>query len=271
MKLNKESSKHFYRLCESILRCYDLANKEQLRNVLQTELMVTLDRILDTNSLVNDENNMFPSEGVVVITGPLNSLEDIAGNSVNNQVDVYIKVPYYLDEPDVVTGDGGEEFLNVRSVPKSTKLYLGKLTYTPSKCSFILNDELDPSLINMDLYTTCWNTNDPRNISNFLNDIFNRISKKGVYTTSNLLTSKTNNAIQHISYGKLLSYVKSVMPLTVGNETAIMRNILTDLLAVPVENVIIDRLDDDISFSVVLDDNNREAIDGINQALEQFI
>ena len=74
MKLNKESSKHFYRLCESILRCYDLANKEQLRNVLQTELMVTLDRILDTNSLVSDENNMFPSEGVVVITGPLNSL-----------------------------------------------------------------------------------------------------------------------------------------------------------------------------------------------------
>lgn len=271
MELSKESSKHFYRLCESILRRYDIADRDQLRNILQTELMVTLDKVLDSNSLLSEENDMFPCAGTVVITGPLNSLEDIARNGVNGQVQVYIKVPYYLDEPDVVTGDGGEEFLNVRSVPKSTKLFLGVLQYTPTRCSFTVNEELDPSLLDMDLYVSCWDTDDPRKVTNFLNDIFNRISKKGVYVTSNLLTSQTNNAIKHISYGKLLAYAKTLYPLTVGNESSIMKSILCDLLSVPVENVVIDRMNDDICFSVICDDNDLDVITAINTELEQFV
>ena len=270
MNLSKESMKHFNRLCESILRRYDIATRDQLRDTLQKELSVTLARVLD-NSSVSEENDMFPAEGVSVITAPLNSLEDIARNSVNGQVQVYIKVPYYLDEPDVVTGDGGEEFLNVRSIPKSTKLYLGVLSYSGSNCSFIISEELDPSLIDLDMYATCWNTNDPRLICNFLNDIYNRISKKGCYVTTNLLSSKTNDSIRHVSYGKLLAYAKSLYPLSFGNETSIMRNILQDLLGCAVQDVVIAKPDDDVSFAVVCNDNDEELIQCINTELERFM
>lgn len=271
MNLSRESSKHFSRLCESILRRYDIADRDQLRKTLQTELMVTLDRVLDGNSLVRDEYDMFPQEGVAVISAPLNSLEDIARNGADGKVEVYIRVPYYLDEPDTVTGDQGEEFLNVRSVPRNARLFVGSLAYTPTSCSFVASDDLDPSLIDLDMYATCWNTDDPRNVCRFLNDIFSRVSKKGVYVTSNSLTSPTNDYMRHVSYGKLLCYAKSLYPMTVGNESSIMRSILADLLGLDVQEVSIDRMRDDVGFVVILDDNNREAIETINARLEEFV
>lgn len=271
MILNKESAKHLNRLCESVLRKFNLADKAQLKGLLQNEINVTLDRFLTSNKLTSSKNDMFPAEGAAVILAPLNSLDDISRNSVNGSLDVYIRAEYYLDQPDVVTGDGGEEFLNTRSTLESTNLYLGTLKIAGNNISLILDDNVDPALIDIDLYSKCWDTGDPKNVVFFLNDIYNRLYKSGIYATSNLLSSPTNNAIIHISYGKLLAYAKGLYPFTVGNEAEIMRNILTDLLNMPVQNVIIDRPANDISFAVIVDDKDKQAIKGINQALEQFV
>lgn len=271
MILNKESSKHLNRLCESVLRKYNVADKAQLKSLLQDEINVTLDRFLDNNKLTSNRYDMFPAEGTAVILAPLNSLDDISRNSVNGNLQLYIRAKYYLDQPDVVTGDGGEEFLNTRSTMEGTDLYLGTLKIAGNNISLVLDDDVDPQLIDIDLYSKCWDTSDPRNVVFFLNDIYNRLYKSGIYATTNLLTSKTNDAIKHISYGKLLAYAKGLMPFTVGNEARIMQNILTDLLNTNVENVVIDRLGDDISFCVAIDDNDKEAIVGIDQALEQFV
>ena len=270
MDFSRETMKHLNRLCESVLRRYDIASREQLRDVLQRELSVTLSNVLNSNSLVSDDNDMFPSEGVAVIMAPLNSLEDVARNAVDGKVEIYLKVPYYLDTPDVVTGDGGEEFLNTRSVPESTKVYLGSLKYDKSKCSLVLSDELDPSFIDLDLYAICWNTTEPRNVCDLLNDIYSRMSKKGVYVTGNSLTSKTNDAVKHISYAKLLGYAKGMYPLTFGNETALLRNVLEDMLGTPVQDFAIAKPDDDVCFTVVLEDKSRDLTDAVNAVLENY-
>ena len=79
MDLDKESLKHLKRLCESVLWRYDVADKAQLRNVLQRELSVTLDRVLDSNSLAPSYDPR-PEPGVYVMTAPLNSLFDVLWN-----------------------------------------------------------------------------------------------------------------------------------------------------------------------------------------------
>ena len=271
MTLNKEAAKHLNRLCESILRKYNLADKAQLKSLLQDEINVTLDRFLVSNKLTSPRYDMFPAEGAAVILAPLNSLDDISRNSADGRLDVYIQAKYYLDQPDIVTGDGGEEFLNTRSTLESTNLYLGALKIAGNNISFVLDDNVDPSLVDIDLYSKCWDTCDPKNVVFFLNDIYNRLYKSGIYATTNSLASQTNNAILHISYGKLLAYAKGLYPFTVGNEAEIMRNILTDMLNTSVEKIVIDRPADDISFEVIVNDHDREVIEGINQALEQFV
>ena len=77
--------------------------------------------------------------------------------------------------------------------------------------------------------------------------------------------------IDHVTYGKLLAYAKTLYPLTFGKESLILKNVLQDMLGVPVENVVISRPDNAVSFSVVVDDSDREMIKKINTALEQFV
>ena len=140
--LNKESVKHFNRLCESIVCRYDIADRDQLRSILQSELAVTLDRVLGDQEKLSTANQ----EGVAVISSPINSLEDVYRNSVNGEVKIYLKADYYIDTPDIVMGDGGEEFLNTRSVLEHTNVFLGTLTVVKNKnCKFVISEDFNRS------------------------------------------------------------------------------------------------------------------------------
>ena len=267
MKLSRESTKHLNRLIESVIRRYNVQDKEQLKQVVQDEISLTLDRVLDSNNLVPSIQDK-PELGCCLITGPLNSLADILENSIENKLDIYMSANYYVISPSYTIGDQGERFVNTLAKPEITKVFIGSLNFDGKNYQLIISKELPTSLFDLESYISCWNTSDPRIIKDFLNDIYNRLYNKSVYATDNLLSTPTNPPYPEVSYEKLLACAKNFYPNTVGREEFILKNVAAELAQAPIESVIIDRKKN--SVQIICSDKDTDFINRLNRELEYY-